>query len=182
MYVLVLCLLVVAMAAAASIPWIKRPPARVWSYVPRGDAKTLKDEVVICDHTLHGYLRISPEILRAPIFSPHRAALVMLHALEEGGVWWDRKGTRPTLEGWKGAWEYGEGAGWCAAQRGSAFVRRWRLEFEEMLRYPSVEDYVRDRGKVVDLSGVADPLGHPELVAREKILQYDRYPRESLGL
>jgi len=172
------------------------PPPIIWAYWPDPDHlnpyKRLPDEkrkwiaalrethpqhtfTLLTDKNLYGHLPIPNELVESPIFGEHRKALLSLWALSEGGVWWDMDGPLPR-DTEKQRKEYKEGAGWCGAQRGSPFVQQWRDEFSEMIRYPCVEDYVSDRIKVLDDRGSELPAH----VAKEKVLQYDKYPRDRL--
>jgi hypothetical protein len=64
-----------------------------------------------------------------------------------------------------------------AANKGSKFVEAWKKEFSEAVRFPNMEKYMADRAKV--LSSVPQ---EPIQVAVQIILEYERYPTDSLIL
>jgi hypothetical protein len=151
------------------------------------------------------YVNIPEEIVKEPNFSdnPTRFAdLVRVWTLaEHGGVWIDssiilkesldnwlfprpaefsgfyiasftKKGLPPVIENW-----------FFACTKGSEFVRRWRDEFSQIGKYPSVEKYVLSRKEMgVNYDGIGAPIYLAMHVSAQKVLQIDKYPLDSLIL
>lgn len=151
------------------------------------------------------YVTIPEEIVSEPNFSdnPTRFAdLVRVWTLaEHGGVWIDssiilkesldnwlfprpaefsgfyiasftKKGLPPVIENW-----------FFACNKGSEFVRRWRDEFSQIGKYPSVEKYVESRKEMgVNYEGINGPIYLAMHVSAQKVLQIDKYPLDTLIL
>lgn len=159
--------------------------------------------VLLTKKTYQGFVTIPEEIRTHPALNPdHFVDLLKLWTLtEHGGVWLDPSTVldRP-LEDWMFP-KYAEFSGkitnydeytkespqrptpllttkFIACNKGSSFMKAWRDEFSEIARYRCVQEYVESRGTAVDLP--ADPLSHPILVAAQTVLQYQRYPTDTL--
>ena len=134
--------------------------------------------VLLTNKTYQGYTTIPEEIRTHPALNPdHLKDLIQLWTLaEHGGVWLD-----PTIElaqpldDWMFP-KYAEcslfkqDTSFVACNKGSEFMKKWKDEFAEIVRYPNVEKYVESR----DSSDVS----HPIRVARSLILK--TYPIDSL--
>jgi hypothetical protein len=78
----------------------------------------------------------------------------------------------PVIENW-----------FLASRKESEFMKRWRDEFSQMARYPSVEVYVKSRIRMgVDPQGIKDPIDMAVHIAAQKVIQIDRYPIDTLLL
>jgi mannosyltransferase OCH1-like enzyme len=144
--------------------------------------------VILTKKTYQGYVTIPEDLRENPTFVPdHFPSLLKLWTLaEHGGVWLDP--TYPLekpLDDWLFP-KYAEFAGikhdeistrLLAANKGSKFVEAWKKEFSEAVRFPNMEKYMADRAKV--LSSVPQ---EPIQVAVQIILEYERYPTDSLIL
>jgi len=153
----------------------------------------------------HSYVTIPDEIRTHPNFqdSPQRFSdLIRLWTLaEHGGVWIDasillhapldnwlfpkyaefsafyldgvtEKKQYPVIESW-----------FFACNKGSSFVRKWRDEFSQIGRYPSVDKYVESCIQMgVDIQKINEPNYLAIHIAAQKILQLDQYPIDSLIL
>lgn len=152
-----------------------------------------------------GYVRIPLELVVHPNFHDNSARfsdLIRLYALaEHGGVWIDSSillkepldnwlfpryaefsgfyissFTKPTLPPVVESW-------FLACNKRSPFMALWRDEFSELANYVTVEKYVESRKKMgVDVEKIGDPVYLAIHVAAQKILQWDKYPLESLYL
>jgi hypothetical protein len=151
------------------------------------------------------YVTIPDEIASDPNFSdnPTRFAdLVRVWTLaQNGGVWIDssiilkesldnwlfpypaefsgfyiasftKGGLPPVIENW-----------FFACNKGSEFVRRWRDEFSQIAKCPSVEKYVKSRKEMgVNYEGISSPIYLAMHISAQKVLQIDKYPLDSLIL
>ena len=151
------------------------------------------------------YVSIPEDIVSEPNFNDNStrfADLVRVWTLaQNGGVWVDssivlkesldnwlfprsaefsgfyiasftKEGLPPVIENW-----------FFACNKGSDFVRRWRDEFSEIAKYPSVEKYVDSRKKMgVNFEGIGSPYYLAMHISAQKILQLDRYPLDTLIL
>jgi hypothetical protein len=161
--------------------------------------------VLLTKKTYQGFVTIPEEIRTHPALIPdHAVDLLKLWTLaEHGGVWLDPSTTldRP-LEDWMFP-KYAEFSGrianytayskespqrpapllmtsFLACNKGSPFMKAWRDDFSEIARYKCVADYVESRGSAVDLRGISDPITHVIHVAAQTVLQYQRYPTDTL--
>jgi hypothetical protein len=152
-----------------------------------------------------GYINIPTDISSHVHFrSPHLFIdLLRLWTLtEHGGIWCD-----PTIlmnSPLNGDWlfpKYAEFSGFyidtftqlkdspviepwfLAANKGSQFIRKWRDEFTQIVYFQSVSEYINGRKKMgVDFQKIPNPdylAGH---IAVQKVLQIDKYPRDTLIL
>jgi hypothetical protein len=161
--------------------------------------------VVLTKHNFKQYITIPNEILLEPNFndSPARFSDLLRLCLlaEHGGIWIDssillkepldtwlfprpaefsgfyissftKEGLPPVIESW-----------FLACNKNSEFMRRWRDEFLEMAKYPSVEKYVESRKDMgVDYEKINGPVYLAIHVAAQKVLQIDTYPQDTLIL
>ena len=153
--------------------------------------RTLNPEykiVILTKKTYQGYVTIPEDLRENPTFVPdHFPSLLKLWTLaEHGGVWLDP--TYPLdkpLDDWLFP-KYAEFAGishnreissrFFAANKGSKFMEAWKREFSEAVRFPNMEKYMADRAKV--LSSTQEPIQ----VAVQTVLQYERFPTDSMIL
>ena len=78
----------------------------------------------------------------------------------------------PVIESW-----------FLAANKGSKFIKAWRDEFTEMAKFVTVDAYINSRKKMgVDFQGISNPHYLAIHVAAQKVLQIDKYPRDTLIL
>jgi hypothetical protein len=151
----------------------------------------------------HSYVNIPEEIANNPIFnedSKRFEALVALYALaEHGGVWIDAATLlKEPLDNWLFP-KYATLAGFydddslsplsaapelwfLACNKGSRFLKLWRDEFAEIIRFQNIEQYIENRKKIgVDFSS-PKPIDTVHLLAAYKVLQLDKFPTDSFIL
>ncbi len=145
--------------------------------------------VILTKKTYQGYVTIPEELRTHPGLNPdYMPDLIKLWVLtERGGIWIDPwiELDRP-IDQWLFP-KYGEFAGtepfdqyFMACNKGSNFIKKWRDEFSEIVRYPSVDQYVNSRKRSLNMDQNGDPITNVVQVAAQQILQL--YPRESLIL
>lgn len=147
----------------------------------------------------HSYVTIPDEIREHPNFqdSPQRFSdLIRLWTLaEHGGVWIDASILlNAPLDDWLFP-RYAEFSGFYmerhttkkqypvlesfffGSNKGSPFVRKWRDEFSELARYPSVDSYVDSRIKMgIDIQNLVNLNYFAIYLSAQKVLQLDQYP------
>jgi len=190
------------------LPKCNQAPRIIWTYWEEPDHldpyKRMTDEakaniarwralnpaykiVILTKKTYQGYVTIPNDLRENPTFVPdYFPSLLKLWTLaEHGGVWLD-----PTVRLEKPLdWlfpKYAEFAGiknheistrLLAANKGSRFMEAWKKEFSEAVRFPNMEKYMAERAKVL-----THPPQEPIQVAVQIVLQYERYPTDSLIL
>ncbi len=153
--------------------------------------------------TYHSYVNIPEEIANNPIFNedPKRfESLVALYTLaEHGGVWIDAATLlKEPLDNWLFP-KYATLAGFyddnsvnhrqpvpelwfLACNKGSRFLKLWRDEFAEIIRFQNIEQYIENRKSIgVDFSS-QNPIDTVHLLAAYKVLQLDKFPTDSFIL
>jgi hypothetical protein len=159
--------------------------------------------IVLTRKTAKGYVRIPEEILSHPSFeTEHFWEMVSLFTVaEHGGIWmspstllYDRfeNWLFPQKAEYSGFYQErltpSNGipvmdTSFMASKRGSEFITKWRDEFASIAQYITIEKYIASRKQMgVDLSPFSDPIQQAMLVAAQKVLQLDAYPRETLLL
>lgn len=161
--------------------------------------------IILTKDTYKGYVNIPAEIASHINFkdSPTRFSdLLRLWTLtEHGGIWCDssillkapftewlfpkyaefsgfymdsftKHPESPVIENW-----------FLAANKGSQFIRKWRDEFTQMINFLTIEEYIKSRKKMgIDFQGIPDPHYLAIHIAAQKVLQIDKYLRDSLIL
>jgi hypothetical protein len=159
--------------------------------------------IILTRKTAKGYIRIPEEILSHPCFeTEHFWELVSLFTLaEHGGIWMSPSTLlHDRFENWlfprKAEYSgfYQESLttpngipvmepSFMACNQGSKFIKRWRDEFASIAQYLTVEKYIASRKQMsVNLSPFSDPIQQSMMVAAQKVLQFDAYPRDTLLL
>lgn len=162
--------------------------------------------VLLTKKTYQGFVTIPEEIRTHPALQPdHFVDLLKLWTLaEHGGVWLDPHTIlHAPLEDWMfpkyaeftgfiaNHGEYTkeqpqrptpllEANGFLACNKGSSFIKAWRDDFSEIARYRSVQEYVESRATGVNLHDISEPITNVIRVAAQTVLQYQRYPTDSL--
>ena len=168
------------------------------------------DIVLLNKKTYRGYVNIPQDLAEHPHVDLHRsrfAELVALYTLaEHGGVWMEPSFLlQAPFEDWLFP-KYAEFAGYyrqswtnppintdnpipvltasfMACNKGSPFLQQWRDEFIKIFPFKEVPQYVESRRKMgVDLQRLPDPVNHLSSVAALTVLQFHKYPLESLIL
>jgi len=161
--------------------------------------------ILLTQKNYTGYVTIPYEIRTHPNFydNPARLAdLVRVWVLaERGGVWID---SSVILKGRLDDWlfpKYSDFSGFYiesnttnpkyplienwffACNKNCLFLQKWRDEFSEIARFPSVEKYVESRIKMgTDIQGMKDPIDLAMHVSAQKVLQLDHFSTESMIL
>jgi hypothetical protein len=159
--------------------------------------------IVLTRKTAKGYVRIPEEILSHPSFeTEHFWEIISLFTLaEHGGIWMSPSTLlHDRFENWlfpkKAEYSgfYQERLtstngipvmepSFMASKQGSEFITKWRDEFASIAHHLTIEKYIESRKQMgVDLSPFLDPIQQAMLVAAQKVLQFDAYPRETLLL
>jgi len=159
--------------------------------------------IVLTRKTTKGYVRIPEEIISHPSFeTDHFWELVSLFTLaEHGGIWMSPS---TLLDGRFENWLFPRKAeysgfyqehltpsngtpimepSFLASKQGSEFIKKWRDEFASIAHHLTIEKYIESRKQMgVDLSPFSDPIQQVMMVAAQRVLQLDAYPRETLLL
>lgn len=144
---------------------------------------------ILTKKTYQGYVTIPEEVRTHPGLNPdYLPDLIKVWILaERGGIWIDPwiEVTQP-IDQWVFP-KYGECAltdpinqHFIACNKGSIFIKKWRDEFSEIVRYPDVDQYVDSRRRSMKVDQIEDPITNAVLVAAQQILVL--YPPESLIL
>lgn len=161
--------------------------------------------VLLTKKNYKGYVTIPDEIRSHPHYndSPQRFAdLVRLYALEEhGGIWIDAsvlvkehfdKWLFPKYAEFAGYYQKGYSVNdktpaienwFMAAHKNSKFIKMWKQEFLEMATFKDIQLYLdsrRDMG--VKFDNFRNPFYLAAYVAAQKVIQYDKYPLDTLIL
>lgn len=142
---------------------------------------------ILTKKTYQGYVTIPEEIRTHPGLNPdHLPDLIKVWILaERGGIWIDPWiECKQPIDQWVFP-RYGECAvtdpikqHFIACNRGSIFMKKWRDEFSEIVRYPDVDQYVDSRRRSQNVDLIDDPITNAIQVAARQILVL--YPKESL--
>lgn len=157
--------------------------------------------IILTKKTYQGYVTIPNEIRTHPDLNPdHLTDLIKLWILvERGGIWIDPEIEidRP-FDPWLFP-KYAEFAALTdqtkttnplypvinpsilAANRGSEFMKRWKDEFSEIVRFPNVEQYLEAR-PYMDRQQIDDPIKNIAQITSQIILQNQAYPQKTLIL
>jgi hypothetical protein len=164
--------------------------------------------VILSRKNYYNYITIPQEIANNPIFNedPKRfESLVALYTLaEHGGVWISATTllTEP-LDNWLFP-KYAQLSGFyddslspidasedlkkpqapiltlLACNKGCRFMKLWRNEFSEIIRFQNIEKYIENRISIgIDFPNTIDLA---PLLAAQKVLQLDKYPTDSFLL
>ena len=161
--------------------------------------------VLLTKKNFQGYVTIPDDIRTHPHFNDSAARfsdLVRLYALEEhGGIWIDASVlVKKPFDDWLFP-KPAEFAGYymksytidpkfpvieswfLAANKNSNFIKLWKQEFLEMASFKDIQGYLDSRRKLgVDFSELRDPHYLAVYVAALKVIQYDKYPQDTLIL
>ncbi len=191
-------------------PQYNQAPKTIWTYWEEPDhlapEKRLSEEAKECiqswklhhpeyeitiltKKTYQGYVTIPEEIRTHPGLNPdYLSDLIKVWILaERGGIWIDPWiELKQPIDQWVFP-KYGECAitdpikqHFIACNKGSIFIKKWRDEFSEIVRYPDVDQYVDSRRRSMNMDQIEDPNTNAILVAVYQILAL--YPPESLIL
>jgi len=157
--------------------------------------------IILTKKNYQGYVTIPTEVRTHPDLNPdHLSDLIKLWILaERGGIWIDPNVTinRP-FDPWLFP-KYAEFAAtidqskttdqkhpvinpsFMAANPGSEFIKKWRDEFSEIVRYQNIDQYVQNRDHI-DHQQITDPIQDVIQIAEQIVLQSQKYPLELLIL
>lgn len=114
--------------------------------------------IILTKKNYMGYVTIPTNLLTNPVFNLHFSELIRLYILYEmGGVWIDPNVLLTAPLDWMFP-KYAEFSGFkndikgnietwfMACNKGSLFMKKWRDEFSQIARYPSVDKYIESKG------------------------------------
>ena len=161
------------------------------------------DIIILTPHNYKGYINIPSEIaLRFKDNLPLFLDLLRLWTLvEHGGIWCNSTNLLKTqLDTWLFP-KYAEFSGFyidaftqikeapvienwfLAANKGSQFMKKWRDEFTQIAQFQKVGDYIESRKKMgVNFQRIPNPEYLASYIAAQKVLQIDKYPRDTFIL
>ena len=161
--------------------------------------------VLLTKKNFKGYITIPDDIRNHPHFNDSVARfsdLVRLYVLEEhGGIWLDASIlVKKPFDNWLFP-RYAEFAGYymgsitsdikypvleswfLAANKNSRFIKLWKQEFLEMAAFKDIHSYLDSRKKMgINFEKIRDPHYLAIYIAALKVMQFDRYPQDTLIL
>jgi hypothetical protein len=161
--------------------------------------------VLLTKKNFQGYVTIPDDIRNHPHFNDSAARfsdLVRLYVLEEhGGIWVDASVlVKRPFDKWLFP-RYAEFAGYymgsitsdkkypvleswfLAANKNSRFIKLWKQEFLEVAAFKDIHSYLDSRKKMgINFEKIRDPHYLAIYIAALKVLQFDKYPQETLIL